>query len=123
MTRDDNRHAKAGNINRALPKTHGEYIAIFDCDHVPTRLVPADDDGVFLRDPKCALVQTPHHFFSPDPFERNLGTFREIPNEGNLFYGLVQSGNDLGTRRSSAARARCSSAARWKRWAASRSRP
>jgi cellulose synthase (UDP-forming) len=40
-------------------------------------------------------VQTPHHFFSPDPFERNLGTFRRVPNEGKLFYGLVQSGNDL----------------------------
>ncbi|WP_027784176.1 MULTISPECIES: UDP-forming cellulose synthase catalytic subunit [Burkholderia] len=95
LTRDDNRHAKAGNINRALPKTHGEYIAIFDCDHVPTRSFLQTTMGVFLRDPKCALVQTPHHFFSPDPFERNLGTFREVPNEGNLFYGLVQSGNDL----------------------------
>ncbi|HEM7908722.1 TPA: UDP-forming cellulose synthase catalytic subunit, partial [Burkholderia multivorans] len=95
LTRDDNLHAKAGNINRALPKTHGEYIAIFDCDHVPTRSFLQTTMGEFLRDPKCALVQTPHHFFSPDPFERNLGTFREVPNEGNLFYGLVQSGNDL----------------------------
>jgi cellulose synthase (UDP-forming) len=40
-------------------------------------------------------VQTPHHFFSPDPFERNLGTFNRVPNEGKLFYGLVQAGNDL----------------------------
>lgn len=95
LTRDDNRHAKAGNINRALPKTHGEYVAIFDCDHVPTRSFLQTTMGVFLRDPKCALVQTPHHFFSPDPFERNLGTFRQVPNEGTLFYGLVQSGNDL----------------------------
>jgi cellulose synthase (UDP-forming) len=41
------------------------------------------------------MLQTPHHFFSPDPFERNLGTFRRVPNEGNLFYGLIQDGNDL----------------------------
>jgi cellulose synthase (UDP-forming) len=41
------------------------------------------------------MLQTPHHFFSPDPFERNLGTFRKVPNEGELFYGLVQDGNDL----------------------------
>lgn len=95
LTRGDNRHAKAGNINAALPRTHGEYVAIFDCDHVPTRSFLQTTMGVFLRDPKCALVQTPHHFFSPDPFERNLGTFREVPNEGSLFYGLVQSGNDL----------------------------
>ncbi|ANB71978.1 cellulose synthase [Paraburkholderia phytofirmans OLGA172] len=95
ITRDDNQHAKAGNINRALEKTHGEYIAIFDCDHVPTRSFLQTTMGTFLRDARCAMVQTPHHFFSPDPFERNLGTFRRVPNEGNLFYGLVQSGNDL----------------------------
>ena len=32
---------------------------------------------------------------SPDPFEKNLKTFRTVPNEGELFYGLVQDGNDL----------------------------
>lgn len=41
------------------------------------------------------MLQTPHHFFSPDPFERNLGRFRQTPNEGTLFYGLVQDGNDM----------------------------
>ncbi|MET5116066.1 hypothetical protein AAHH79_38295, partial [Burkholderia pseudomallei] len=30
-----------------------------------------------------------------DPFERNLGTFRRVPNEGSRFDGLVQAGNDL----------------------------
>jgi cellulose synthase (UDP-forming) len=41
------------------------------------------------------MLQTPHHFYSPDPFERNLGQFRVIPNEGELFYGVVQDGNDF----------------------------
>jgi len=41
------------------------------------------------------MLQTPHHFYSPDPFERNLGQFRIIPNEGELFYGIVQDGNDF----------------------------
>ena len=41
------------------------------------------------------ILQTPHHFYSPDPFERNLGQFREIPSEDELFYGVVQDGNDL----------------------------
>ena len=40
-------------------------------------------------------MQTPHHFYSPDPFERNLGQFRKMPNEGELFYGIVQDGNDF----------------------------
>ncbi|MDR5856201.1 UDP-forming cellulose synthase catalytic subunit [Caballeronia sp. LZ062] len=95
LVREDNRHAKAGNINRALERTHGEYIAIFDCDHVPARSFLQTTMGTFLREPKCAMVQTPHHFFSPDPFERNLSTFHRVPNEGYLFYGLVQAGNDL----------------------------
>lgn len=95
ITRDNNRHAKAGNINQALPKTDGDYIAIFDCDHIPTRSFLQMTMGEFLADPKCALVQTPHHFFSPDPFERNFDTFRRVPNEGSLFYGLIQDGNDF----------------------------
>lgn len=95
LVRPDNRHAKAGNLNHALGKIDGELIAIFDCDHVPVRAFLQFTVGWFLKDPKLALVQTPHHFFSPDPFERNLGTFRRRPNEGELFYGLVQEGNDL----------------------------
>ena len=95
ITREDNFHAKAGNINNALKQISGEYVAIFDCDHMPTRAFLQVSMGGFLTDPKLALVQTPHHFLSPDPYERNLGTFREVPNEGALFYGLVQDGNDL----------------------------
>ena len=37
MTRDDNKHAKAGNINRALERLDSPFVCIFDCDHVPTR--------------------------------------------------------------------------------------
>lgn len=95
LTRPDNRHAKAGNLNHALGRIDGELVAIFDCDHVPVRSFLQLTVGWFLLDPKLALVQTPHHFFSPDPFERNLGTFRWRPNEGELFYGLIQDGNDL----------------------------
>ena len=82
MTRDDNKHAKAGNINRALKRLHAPFVAIFDSDHVPTRSFLQVTMGWFLRDENLAMLQTPHHFYSPDPFERNLGQFRVIPNEG-----------------------------------------
>lgn len=95
IVRPDNRHAKAGNLNHALTKTGGEFIAIFDCDHIPTRSFLQLTMGWFLHDRKLAVVQTPHHFFSPDPFERNLGQFRRVPNEGELFYGVIQNSNDL----------------------------
>jgi cellulose synthase (UDP-forming) len=95
LTRTGNEGAKAGNINHALRTTSSPYVAIFDCDHVPTRSFLQVTLGWFLRDHKLGMLQTPHHFYSPDPFERNLGQFRTIPNEGELFYGIVQDGNDF----------------------------
>ena len=95
LVRADNRHAKAGNLNNALAHSDGEYIAVFDCDHIPTRDFLTATLGWLVREPNCAVVQTPHNFFSPDPFEKNLQAFRRVPNEGELFYGVVQDGNDL----------------------------
>jgi len=95
LARADNNHAKAGNMNSAMRYTDGEYIAIFDCDHVPARSFLQMTMGQFLKDSKVCLVQTPHHFFSADPFERNLNNHSQIPNENMLFYGLIQDGNDM----------------------------
>jgi cellulose synthase (UDP-forming) len=95
LARSENKHAKAGNMNSALRYTDGEYIAIFDCDHIPTRSFLQMTMGQFLIDSKVCLVQTPHHFFSADPFEKNLNNYSKIPNENMLFYGLIQDGNDM----------------------------
>lgn len=95
ITRTEHQHAKAGNLNHAMTVTDGDLIAIFDCDHIPVRNFLTETCGWLHSDAQCALVQTPHHFFSPDPFERNLHTFKKVPNEGALFYGLVQDGNDF----------------------------
>ncbi len=95
IARDNNEHAKAGNINHALKQIGSPFVAIFDCDHVPTRSFLQLTMGWFLRDQKLAVLQTPQHFYSPDPFERNLDQFRIIPNEDELFYGVVQDGNDF----------------------------
>ena len=95
MIRPDNKHAKAGNINHALRVLTSPYVAIFDCDHVPTRSFMQVTLGWFLKDKKLGMLQTPHFFYSPDPFERNLEQFMVIPNEGELFYGIIQDGNDL----------------------------
>lgn len=95
IIRPDNNHAKAGNLNHAMQHTDGEFIAIFDCDHAPTRAFLQFTLGWLVRDSRIAMVQTPHHFYSPDPFERNLARQRQVPNEGLLFYGAIQPGNDL----------------------------
>jgi len=95
MTRPTNEGFKAGNINRALERLNAPFVAIFDADHVPTRSFLQLTMGWFERDSRLALMQTPQHFYSPDPFERNLDQFRNVPSENELFYGVVQDGNDL----------------------------
>jgi len=95
VTRKEHNHAKAGNINHALKQMSSPLVTIFDCDHVPTRSFLQVTVGWFLADSKLAMLQTPHFFYSPDPFERNLLQYKSIPNEGELFYGVIQDGNDL----------------------------
>jgi cellulose synthase (UDP-forming) len=95
VTREEHKHAKAGNINHALTLMDSPFVAIFDCDHVPTRSFLQMTLGWMLADKKLAMLQTPHHFYSPDPFERNLLQYKTIPSEAELFYGIIQDGNDL----------------------------
>ena len=94
LTREKNEHAKAGNINSALPHTRGELLLILDCDHIPTEDFLEKTVGLFLQDPKLFVVQTPHNFISPDPLERNLSTFESSPAENELFYDVMQPGLD-----------------------------
>jgi cellulose synthase (UDP-forming) len=94
VVRKGNVHAKAGNLNHALRVTDGELVAVFDCDHVPARSFLQVTVGAFLADAKLAVVQTPHHFYTPDPFTRNLGMPAAVPGENELFYGLIQHGID-----------------------------
>ncbi|MDP1768688.1 MAG: glycosyl hydrolase family 8 [Nitrospirota bacterium] len=84
-------HAKAGNLNHALTQTDGELIVIFDTDHIPvstflTETVP------FFADPNIGFVQTPHHFYNQDIFQRALGASPRIPNEQDLFNHAIQGG-------------------------------
>lgn len=95
LTRTKNARAKAGNINEALPRIHGELILILDCDHVPTDDFLERTVGFFRADPKLFLLQTPHNFVTPDPIERNLGTFLSMPAENELFYSVMQPGLDF----------------------------
>mgnify|MGYP004706138769 FL=1 len=95
LTRPNNFHAKAGNLNHALSQSSGDLIAVFDCDHIPVKSFLVRTIGWLHKNPRISLLQTPQHFYSPDPFQRNLDTHERIPPENNLFYGLVQPGNDF----------------------------
>ena len=90
---DRSRHAKAGNLNHALRLTDGELVAVFDVDHVPARTFLKETVG-FFDDPKVAFVQTPHHFYNPDIFQRNLRVGDLVKNEQALFFRALQAGRD-----------------------------
>lgn len=61
LRRSDRSGAKAGNLNHALRCTGSPFVAVFDCDHVPSPSFLRATMGHF-RDPKVALVQTPQHY-------------------------------------------------------------
>ena len=91
--RPDNKHAKAGNMNAALPSTTGELIAVFDADFIPTQDFLERTVGFFLDD-QVGLVQTPQNFYSVDAVSRNLGLPDVITEEQQVFMRAAQPGRD-----------------------------
>ena len=91
LSRSNNDHAKAGNLNHGLANSSGDFIVILDCDHVPVQTFLKETIG-FFKDPKVAFVQTPHFFYNPDVFQKNLRLECEIANEQDLFFRIIQPG-------------------------------
>jgi cellulose synthase/poly-beta-1,6-N-acetylglucosamine synthase-like glycosyltransferase/tetratricopeptide (TPR) repeat protein len=94
ITRPNNLHAKAGNLNNALEQTDGEFVIVLDADHVPephfiTRLIG------YFSDEGLAFVQTPHAFYNFDSFQARLDHGnRKYWEEGDLFYRVIQPGRN-----------------------------
>jgi cellulose synthase (UDP-forming) len=93
LRRPDGRHAKAGNLNHALSVTTGELFAIFDADFAPSRNFLYRTVG-FFADPRIGILQTPQHFFNPDPIQLNLGLARVVPDEQRLFFDVIAPSRD-----------------------------
>ncbi len=89
LTRPDNTHAKAGNINAALPRTGGDLVLMLDADHVP---MPDALDAMvgYFDDERVALVQSPHDFFNHDSVQHYVVG----RHEQSLFYRVVCPGKD-----------------------------
>ena len=98
LTRPDNRHAKAGNINHALDFLGAqpdppEFVAILDADFVPHqeflwRAMP------LFHDASVGLVQTPQHFFNPRSDPVNLLVGHVWPDEQRFFFDHVLAAKD-----------------------------
>ncbi|MEF0941279.1 glycosyltransferase [Rhizobium sp. BR 362] len=94
VTRGDNAHAKAGNMNNGLKVSSGDFIAVFDADFVPyrhflRRTLP------FFSDESIGIVQTPQHFFNADPVQSNLGLEKIWPDEQRLFFDEIAPSRDV----------------------------
>ena len=89
LTRPDNSHAKAGNINHALTRTEGELVLVLDADHVPLPDALGTLVGYF-DDQRVALVQSPHDFSNHDSVQHyDLGR-----HEQSVFFAAICPGKD-----------------------------
>ncbi|RJQ53049.1 MAG: glycosyltransferase [Actinobacteria bacterium] len=89
IARSNRDGAKAGNINNALRNTSGDFVAMFDADHVPKPEFLKKTMGGF-EDERVAFVQTPQWY-------RNVASNRVAAgaqDQQNLFYGPILRGKD-----------------------------
>ncbi|MCA1645959.1 MAG: glycosyltransferase, partial [Chloroflexi bacterium] len=93
LTRPDNAHAKAGNINAALARTRGDFIAVLDADMVPQPDYLDQTLGYFT-DPKVALVQGPQEFYNRDSVQHARGGAAKGWHEQSLFFHVIQPGRN-----------------------------
>lgn len=97
-TRPTNEHAKAGNINYTLTQRlkdedAPDFVAVLDADFVPHRNFVRRTVALF-HDPKVGLVQTPQHFFNPDPIQHNLYIASAYPDEQRFFFDHLEPARD-----------------------------
>ena len=98
LTRPDNSHAKAGNINHALAHLAGlstppDFIAVLDADFVPFSDFVSRTLSLF-KDQAVGVVQTPQHFVNPDPIQSNLAISEVFPDEQRFFFDIILPSKD-----------------------------
>jgi cellulose synthase (UDP-forming) len=91
IARENNQHAKAGNINHALSRTTGDFIVVIDADTVPQPEFIDRTLGYF-EDERLAFVQTPQEFFNLDSIQH--GGSKHSWHEQKLFYRVIQPGKN-----------------------------
>ncbi|HEY4042353.1 MAG TPA: glycosyltransferase [Rhodopila sp.] len=87
------KHAKAGNVNNGLRQllTVGrppEFILLLDADFIASRQILRRTLGFFEAE-DVGIVQTPQHFFNPDPVQINLACSNIWPDEQRFFFNVM----------------------------------
>ncbi len=109
---EENKHAKAGNLNNALKQTWAPLVVTFDADMIPRsnflletvpyffipKMEKDNEDKWHIRDEeedrKIGFIQTPQSFYNPDLFQYNLYSEKKIPNEQDYFFKEVNVGRN-----------------------------
>jgi len=89
LIRRDNRGAKAGNLNEAMKRTNGDFVVIFDADHVPAPEFLEKTLGAF-SDERVSFVQTPQVYSNKASNRVAAGA----NDQQGLFYGPIMRGKN-----------------------------
>lgn len=89
--RTDNEGAKAGNMNAGLATVRAagfdpEFIGVLDADFVARPDFIGRCLVLHLMHPEAGIIQTPQHFFNPDPVQMNLVLTDVAPDEQRFFF-------------------------------------
>lgn len=98
LTRPDNHHAKAGNLDNALQTTNlsddrSDLIMVLDADFAPQRNFLKRVVGLFEVQ-NVGLVQTPQFYFNSDPIQHNLGIRSSFVDDQRVFFDTFQPAKD-----------------------------
>ncbi|MCY1337618.1 cellulose synthase catalytic subunit (UDP-forming) [compost metagenome] len=97
VTRPDNAHAKAGNLNNGLRHSAeaggAPYILVLDADFAPHRNILLRTVGLF-DDPRVGVVQTPQFYYNADPIQYNLRATECWVDEQRAFFDVMQPAKD-----------------------------
>lgn len=98
VSRVKGKHAKAGNVNNGLAHALNigrapEFILLLDADFVPRLEILERTLGLF-EEANVGIVQTPQHFFNPDPVQSNLFCSSVWPDEQRFFFNFLMPCKD-----------------------------
>ncbi|SHG58830.1 glycosyltransferase family 2 protein [Bradyrhizobium erythrophlei] len=97
VTRDNNRDAKAGNLNNGLAvtaaQTNAPLILVLDADFAPRPDFLKRTVGL-LSNPDVAVVQTPQFYYNPDPIQHNLLAAQSWVDDQRFFFDVFQPAKD-----------------------------
>lgn len=97
VTRDNNKDAKAGNLNNALAftaaRTNAPVILVLDADFAPRRDFLRRTVGL-LSNPGVAVIQTPQFYYNPDPIQHNLLAAQSWVDDQRFFFDIFQPAKD-----------------------------